>query len=81
LALKNHGSSVDPAESLGGNGRAFGSDGGTDGHEEAKRVSAHAAKSQSLRIPKSSCRSHHVLSQCPQHTIRARAEAHDVGEA
>jgi hypothetical protein len=48
LALEDHGSSVDPAESLSGNGRAFGSDGGTDGHEEAS--SACQRMLQSLRV-------------------------------
>jgi hypothetical protein len=35
LALEDDGSSVDPVECLGGNGRALGSDRGTNGHEEA----------------------------------------------
>jgi hypothetical protein len=41
LARQDHGSPVDPAEGLGGNGRAVRPDGGTNGHEEASDVCQH----------------------------------------
>jgi hypothetical protein len=55
LPRQDHGSTVDPVEGFGGDGRALGADGSTDGHEEALQcVSAGGgAVCGFARIPKS----------------------------
>jgi hypothetical protein len=54
LALKDCGSSADSAEGLGGNGRAVGANGGTNGHEEAKSIGQWRSEAlQNPHIPKS----------------------------
>lgn len=65
LAGKDHRSPMDLRKRFGGDGRAICSDGGTDGHEEAKCC----------------CRPEHVLAEGAQHSIWTWPEAHDIGKA
>lgn len=75
-----HGASIRLYESLVGHGRAVCPNRRTNSHEEAKGVREEAAKGSILHIPESRSRPHHVLSQCPQHSVGPWAKAHNVGE-